>query len=100
MPQGDLVLLRTSGDRPATRRIWEVRPREVLVVHDDYYRRWERHRHLLPQTFSIVRDRLFQPDTDLAQRLGALFARTRHGDADAQAGLHRLWDQAVPLFRD
>ena len=39
MPQGDLVLLRTSGGRPAMRRVWEVRPQEVLVVHDDYYRR-------------------------------------------------------------
>ena len=82
------------------RRIWEVRSQEVLVVHDDYYRRWEGRRHILPQTFSIAKNQVFQPDADLAERLSALFARIRHGDSDAQAGLQRLWDQAVPLLRD
>jgi len=98
MPQGDLVLVRTSGGRPAVRRVWEVRPQDVLVVHDNYYRRWEGRPHILPQTFSIAKDQAFQPDADLAERLSILFARTRQGDAEAQAGLQRLWDQAVSLF--
>ena len=96
MPQGDLILVKTSGARPAVRRVWEAKPTEVLIVHDEYFRRWQQHKHIIPQTYNVPRDRVFQHEAALAERLEELFQRIRGGEADAAADLDGLWAQAQP----
>jgi hypothetical protein len=95
MPQGDVLLVKTSGGRPAVRRVWEARPGEVLVVHEAYYRRWQRHPHIAPQAYAFPRDQVFRHDTALLERLEALFTRSRHGDTGAAAELGEGWAQAT-----
>jgi hypothetical protein len=66
----------------------------VLVVHDEYLRRWQQHPHIMPQSFAIPQDRVYQHDADLAVRLEALFARRRLGSPGAEAELTEAWAQA------
>ena len=99
MPQGDLILVKTSGARPAVRRVWEAKPAELLIVHDEYYLRWQQHQHIIPQTYSVPRDRVFQHDATLAERLTETFQQIRRGDAGAGTTLDSLWAQAQPYTR-
>ena len=97
MPQGSYVLVRTTGGRPAVRRVWEVRLSEVLVVHEAYYRRWQEHPHISPQAFSIPSDSVFQHDPNLFDQLDAVFDRARQSDEAAGTQLQELWSQAAPF---
>lgn len=93
MKKGDRVLIKTSGDEPGARRVWEPDEGRPYVCLEDYWTRWKRH-GINPVCPSISSAQVFVFDEALYNDLMQAFRGSRQGDEDAQQRLVGLWEQA------
>ena len=90
MNRGDIVLVRTSGDRPNVRRIWEPEGEKPAVCFEDYWVRWERN-GVDPVCTRVPRPQVYAFDAALVRELEQAHEA---GNADHLAA---LWTRAAPV---
>jgi hypothetical protein len=67
--RGDYVIVRTYGDVPKRRRVWDVTPRAVFVCTDERYERLNRGVEEIPATGFPITDVFYYDEATFGELL-------------------------------
>ncbi|MBL7119123.1 MAG: hypothetical protein ISS53_00390 [Dehalococcoidia bacterium] len=102
MRKGTKVTVRTFGDCPSARCIWEEDGGKALVCLEEDFEAWEAGGRA-PLAVSLPKAYIYRHEHTVFDDLASAYRRMREAKEESsvmasQRHLHRLWSEAKPLF--